>query len=252
MILKFSTVGLHGESHYLTICTTNETYKTETEDYNPRGDNTARPGFIHLDNADYSKVLQELDFNCYNYANEINPAAPAAQNRITPLNGEQAMNNNIAGFDSQGFLNYLKQNFSGFENNYLYSLVENILESSANYMSGTDELLEYFKAIFPEIEFGEIAIFVEDDYLTDEGKKQKRIYRAAYEADELWERQRDIESGRDSEYQNMTEFFNNEFPRTCGKHYTSAQIHQLLCWVAELGQHTTRDNVQTLQEIINN
>lgn len=96
MILKFSTVGLHGESHYLTICTTNETYKTETEDYNPRGDNTARPGFIHLDNADYSKVLQELDFNCYDYANEINPAAPAAQNRIAPLNGEQSMNNNIA------------------------------------------------------------------------------------------------------------------------------------------------------------
>ena len=122
------------------------------------------------------------------------------------------MNNNIAGFDSQGFFDYLKQNFSGFENHYLYELVENILESSPNYMSGTDELLEYFKAIFPEIEFGEIAIFVDDDYLTDEGKKQKHIYRTAYEADELWERQRDIESGRDSEYQNMTEFFNGEFP----------------------------------------
>jgi len=150
------------------------------------------------------------------------------------------MNNNIAGFDSQGFFDYLKQNFSGFENHYLYELVENILESSPNYMSGTDELLEYFKAIFPEIEFGEIAIFVDDDYLTDEGKKQKHIYRTAYEADELWERQRDIESGRDSEYQNMTE------------RYTSVQIHQLLCWVAELGQHTARDNVQALQEIINN
>ncbi len=162
------------------------------------------------------------------------------------------MNNNIAGFDSQGFFDYLKQNFSGFENHYLYELVENILESSPNYMSGTDELLEYFKAIFPEIEFGEIAIFVDDDYLTDEGKKQKHIYRTAYEADELWERQRDIESGRDSEYQNMTEFFNGEFPRACSKRYTSVQIHQLLCWVAELGQHTARDNVQALQEIINN
>lgn len=80
---------------------------------------------------------------------------------------------------------------------------------------------------------------------------QNAIY-DAYEADELWERQRDIESGRDSEYNNMTEFFNGEFPRACGKRYTSTQIHQLLCWVAELGHHTTHDNVQALLEIINN
>lgn len=85
MILKFSTVGLHGESRYLTICTTNETYKTETEDYNPRGDNTARPGFIYLDNADYCKVLQELDFNCYGYVNEINPAMPKSQEIVIPF-----------------------------------------------------------------------------------------------------------------------------------------------------------------------
>lgn len=162
------------------------------------------------------------------------------------------MENKIEGFDSQGFMNYLKQNFSGFENNYLCSLAENILECSANYMGGTDELIKYFKAIFPEIEIGELAIFIDDDYLTDEGKKQKHIYKTANEADELWERQRDIESGRDSEYKNITEYFNGEFPRACGKRYTSTQIHQLLCWVAELGQHTTHDNVQALLEIINN
>ena len=162
------------------------------------------------------------------------------------------MNNNIAGFDGQGFLDYLKQNFSGFKNHYLYELVENILESSPNYMSGTDELLEYFKAIFPEIETGELAMFVDDDYLTDEGKKQKHIYRTAYEADELWERQRDIESGRDSEYKNMTEFFNGEHPRPSGNRNAPAQIHQLLCWVAELGHNNPHDNVRALLEIVNN
>lgn len=161
------------------------------------------------------------------------------------------MKNNIAGFDSQGFMDYLVYSFTGFENNFLRSLVENILECSASYFSGTDELIEYFKAILPEIEIGELAIFLDDDYLTDEGKKQKHIFKTVYESSKLWERQRDIESGRDIEYKNMTEFFNKEFPRACGKRYTSAQIHELLCLVAELGSTQTRDSATALRDIMN-
>ena len=79
------------------------------------------------------------------------------------------------GFDETGFMAWLEDNFTGFENSYLRSLVENVIDyAHAHEHVGKDQLAYFVSDMLPEVTFGEVAMFCEDDILTASGQRMKR------------------------------------------------------------------------------
>lgn len=77
-------------------------------------------------------------------------------------------------FDRDGFLNYLEENFAGFvstEGIYLRELIENIINyAHDNKNNSKDQFCYFLSDLLPEVGFGEIAVFMDDKYLTENGK----------------------------------------------------------------------------------
>ena len=72
-------------------------------------------------------------------------------------------------------MEYLENEFSGFENSFLRETVENIISYGLeNKNSSLDEFCYFLSDMLPEVEFKNVALFMDDEYLTEQGKKLKR------------------------------------------------------------------------------
>lgn len=73
------------------------------------------------------------------------------------------------GFNFEGFILWLNEKFSGcLDNQWNYDLVENIIEYGFKHeMIAKDQLCYWISDILPDVEFLEVARFMEDDHLTN-------------------------------------------------------------------------------------
>lgn len=79
------------------------------------------------------------------------------------------------GFDKDGFMSWLEETFGGFDNCFLRELVENIIEYAHKWEHvSKDQFCEFIYDMLPEVEFGEVAMFCEDEILTAYGQQMKR------------------------------------------------------------------------------
>lgn len=75
------------------------------------------------------------------------------------------------GFNKTAFMEYLEKTFGGFENSFLREIVENVIAYANMYERVSKDQFVYFVSdILPEVEFGEVAAFMDDGCLTDGGK----------------------------------------------------------------------------------
>ncbi len=78
------------------------------------------------------------------------------------------------GFNKTAFMEYMENTFNGFENSFLRELVENVIEYANKFEHVSKDQFVYFVSdMLPEVEFGEVAAFMNDDCLTHEGKALK-------------------------------------------------------------------------------
>lgn len=78
------------------------------------------------------------------------------------------------GFNKAAFMEYLEKMFGGFENSFLRELVENIIEYANKWERVSKDQFVYFVSdMLPEVEFGEVAAFADDECLTGNGKYMK-------------------------------------------------------------------------------
>lgn len=84
------------------------------------------------------------------------------------------MNN---GFDNIAFMEYLENTFTGFENCFLRNVIGNIIEYGHKHEHvSKDQFIYFLLDLLPDLEFGEIAQFANDEILTEYGKSEKRKY----------------------------------------------------------------------------
>lgn len=77
-------------------------------------------------------------------------------------------------FNKENFMEYLKNNFNGFENSFLRDTVENIVSYAFKCCGHTLDAPAYFISdMLPEIEFSEVAMFCDDTILTRNGQRAK-------------------------------------------------------------------------------
>lgn len=77
-------------------------------------------------------------------------------------------------FNKEKFLEYMRKNFNGFGNSFLRELVENIIDYALkNKQCSKDQFVYFITDLLPEVEFGEVAMFMCDNYLTDNGQQMK-------------------------------------------------------------------------------
>jgi len=82
------------------------------------------------------------------------------------------------GFNKQGFMEYLGNTFHGFSNPFLRNTIENIIDYGLKHERvSKDQLCYWLSDMIAEIEFGEVAMFMDDGSLTKNGidEKQKAI-----------------------------------------------------------------------------
>ena len=79
------------------------------------------------------------------------------------------------GFARQDFMAYLERAVNGFSNPFLRELVDNLIDYGLKHEHVSKDMFCYWLSdILPEISFDEIAAFMEDKCLTDNGIKYKR------------------------------------------------------------------------------
>ncbi len=80
----------------------------------------------------------------------------------------------IKGFDKDGFMTWLKEEFPGvIDTHWNYDLVENIIDYATEHEHISKDQFAYFVSdMLPEVEFLEVAKFCEDGCLTDGTLKQ--------------------------------------------------------------------------------
>lgn len=79
------------------------------------------------------------------------------------------------GFDNEKFMAYLEQEFDGMENCMLRRIVENLIDYGHKHEQiSKDQFVQWLTDMIPEMSFGEIAAFMEDDCLTENGKAEKQ------------------------------------------------------------------------------
>lgn len=79
------------------------------------------------------------------------------------------------GFDEDRFMQYLQDNFSGFENHFLREIVSNIIDYAYDHEHiSKDQFCFFMCDMIPEIDFGDVAMFCDDDILSVQGQQEKR------------------------------------------------------------------------------
>lgn len=83
------------------------------------------------------------------------------------------------GFDEIGFMGYLEQTFSGFENSFLRGVVDNLIEYATKHEHvSKDQLCYWMSDLLPEVTFAEVAAFTDDGSLTAWGQNEKYNFKA--------------------------------------------------------------------------
>lgn len=78
-------------------------------------------------------------------------------------------------FDRQGFMEYLQETFSGFDNSFLRETIDKIIDYGEKHCNHSlDQLCYFLYDTIAEIEFGEIAMFMDDSQLTSYGREERR------------------------------------------------------------------------------
>lgn len=78
-------------------------------------------------------------------------------------------------FNNDGFMAYLREQFSPMDNHFTHDMVENLVNYGKEHHGHTKDALAYFLSdMIPEVEFGEVAIFMDDAYLTHNGQMEKQ------------------------------------------------------------------------------
>lgn len=79
------------------------------------------------------------------------------------------------GFNAKKFMAYLEQEFNGMENCMLRQIVENLINYGHKHEQvSKDQFVQWLADMIPEVSFGEVAAFMEDDCLTENGKREKQ------------------------------------------------------------------------------
>lgn len=78
------------------------------------------------------------------------------------------------GFNAEKFMAYLEQEFNGMENCMLRQIVEDLIEYGYKHEQvSKDQFVQWLADMIPEVSFGEVAAFMEDDCLTEKGRAEK-------------------------------------------------------------------------------
>ena len=95
---------------------------------------------------------------------------------ITNMKGQNNMSKED-GFDRNKFMMYLEKSFNGFESPFLRGTVNNLVDYGLKHERiSKDQFCYWLSDILPEVEFGEIAAFMDDGSLTKNGQEEKRKY----------------------------------------------------------------------------
>jgi len=79
------------------------------------------------------------------------------------------------GFDRDGFMDYLEHTFNGFEYPIARGLVDNLIDYGLEHERiSKDQMCYWLCNMIPEVEFGEVAMFIDDRSLTSCGLEEKR------------------------------------------------------------------------------
>lgn len=79
------------------------------------------------------------------------------------------------GFNAEKFMAYLEQEFNGMENCMFRGIVENLIEYGHKHEQvSKDQFVQWLADMIPEISFGEVAAFMDDDCLTENGQAKKQ------------------------------------------------------------------------------
>lgn len=81
----------------------------------------------------------------------------------------------INGFDKEGFMRFLEQTFSGFTNSFLRDTVSNIVDYGLKHENiSLDQLCYFLSDVVPEVDFSEVALFMDDSMLTHHSRELKK------------------------------------------------------------------------------
>lgn len=76
-------------------------------------------------------------------------------------------------FDVNGFLSYMEQHFECTKSYFVREMLQNLIEYAVNHKGHTLDSVAFFLSdMIPEVEFGEIAMFLDDSLLTTYGKEE--------------------------------------------------------------------------------
>lgn len=79
------------------------------------------------------------------------------------------------GFNKDGFMAFLEQTFSGFENSFLRETVRSLVDYALEHCHHSlDQACYFLSDMLPEVEFAEVAMFMDDSMLTCHGREVKR------------------------------------------------------------------------------
>ena len=90
--------------------------------------------------------------------------------------------NNQDKFDINGFISYMGQNFECAKNYFVREMLQNLVEYAIDQKGHTLDSIAFFLSdLIPEVEFGEVAMFVDDSLLTSYGKDEAQKARKKLE-----------------------------------------------------------------------
>ena len=79
------------------------------------------------------------------------------------------------GFNQQEFMEYLEKALNGFDKPYFRNLVENLIDYGLKHEHvSKDQFCYWLSDLLPEIQFGEVAAFMSDNCLTENGIQEKK------------------------------------------------------------------------------
>lgn len=91
--------------------------------------------------------------------------------------------NNQDKFDINGFISYMGQNFECATNYFVREMLQNLVEYAIGQKGHTLDSIAFFLSdLIPEVEFGEVAMFVDDSLLASYGKDEAQKARKKLEA----------------------------------------------------------------------
>ena len=79
------------------------------------------------------------------------------------------------GFDKQMFMNFLEQSFLGRENPFFRETISNLIDYALEHCNHSlDQACYFLSDMLPEVEFAEVAMFMDDSMLTAHGREVKQ------------------------------------------------------------------------------